>query len=89
MSKTKFKKDNKKEKRGIIPLANGLGLIAPTGVSDAQDLMVAIGALTVLFAEAAKENKEEKEKLKKMMAEYIDCIYDSKLPSGIFVQKGK
>lgn len=87
MSKTKFKKDNKKEERGIIPLANGWDLIVPLGVGDSQELIVAIGSLTVLYAEACKQNKQEKEKLKKMLASYIDCIYDSKLPSGLFLKK--
>lgn len=88
MGKVTYTKNPKKEK-GIIPLANGWGIVAPLGVGDASDIMVAIGALTVLYAEAFKQNKESKEKLKAMMNEYIDSIYDGKLPEGVFAKKSK
>lgn len=86
MSKANFKKNPKKEK-GIIPLENGWALIAPIGVGDSTDLLVAIGALVSLYAAGGKENNLEKQKLKTMMAAYIDSIYDGKLPEGLFVKK--
>lgn len=86
MSKdTKYK--NKKQQKGIIPLANGWALIAPIGVGDSTDLLVAIGALVSLYAAGGKENNLEKQKLKDMLSAYIDCIYEGKVPDGLFVKK--
>ena len=74
---------------GRIPLANGIDLLVKEGLMDSKELLVAIGALTTLYAEAFKENKQEKENVKKMLCEFIDSIYEGKLPEGIFVKKPK
>lgn len=86
MNTQKYKKQ---PRVGRIPLANGIDLLVKEGLMDSKDLLVAIGALTTLYAEAFKENKQEKENVKKMLCEFIDSIYEGKLPEGIFVKKPK
>lgn len=77
----------RKPRVGRIPLANGIDLLVKEGNMETKELLVAIGALTTLYAEAYKENKQEKEKVKNMLCEFIDKIYEDKLPEGIFVKK--
>ena len=71
---------------GLVPLENGYALLVPRK-GNTMDLMVACGALISILAFADKENGVNKETFKKMINGYIDCIYDGKLPDGIFIQK--
>jgi hypothetical protein len=73
---------------GLVPLENGYALLVPRK-GNTKDLMVACGALISMLACVDKENGLNKETFKKMIDGYIDCIYDGKLPDGIFIKKGK
>lgn len=69
-----------KEKKGIIPLAKGYGLIVPEK-SDSITIMEAIGMLIQILCLADKEQGVDYEKFKKMINSYVDKIYTE-------VQKG-
>ena len=84
MNDPKYKR---KPRVGRIPLANGIDILVKEGMMDANELLVAIGALAVLYAGAFKDSKQEKEKVKNMLCEFIDCVYEDKLPEGVFVKK--